>query len=266
MGVPNWKGPGAGLRSSLDWWDYVAAPLTLAAGAAAVYCGPFIARPSPPGGIYGWWLTAQIAATLIAAGLPTYSAIRAKRRELRAAQREIDARTQARVEMNEAIDPIIRTLASSAGGDVVGLRRQVLSLVTKTAAEIIGPEHGTRACYFDAKQGPPKRLMPTQYRAGRLGSTRSEFVEGTDAGDAAIAMVQSGGHLLCVDTDAEPPPGWHNIPRDYKTFISVAVVAGDTAYGMLTVDAPSPGDLNQRDVDLLTVMAGLVALAMRLES
>ena len=31
---------------------------------------------------------------------------------------------------------------------------------------------------------------------------------------------------------------------------------------MLTVDAPSPGDLEDRDVDLLTVMAGLAAIAM----
>jgi GAF domain len=140
----------------------------------------------------------------------------------------------------------------------------VLSLVTKTAAEIIGPDHGTRSCYFAAEAGP-KRLVPTEYHAGRLGTPRSTFVAGTEDGDAAIAMVESGGHLLCVNTDTEPPPGWNDKTRDYKTFISVAVVASDTAYGMLTVDALHPGDLEQRDVDLVTVMAGLVAIAMSLE-
>jgi hypothetical protein len=34
---------------------------------------------------------------------------------------------------------------------------------------------------------------------------------------------------------------------------------------MLTVDAPNPGDLEERDVDLLGVMAGLVAIAMAMK-
>jgi hypothetical protein len=90
-------------------------------------------------------------------------------------------------------------------------------------------------------------------------------VEGTEDGDAAIAMVESSGHRLCTNIAVDPPPGWNDKERDYKTFISVAVVGGNTAYGMLTVDALNPGDLEQRDVDLLTVMAGLVATAMGME-
>lgn len=230
---------------------------------AAVVCAPFVKAPS--GEIEKWWFTGQIAGVVVAAVAPMVLTWRAKKRESAAAEREIEARTQTRLEMNEALDPIVRTLATSANNNVVGLRREVLSLVTKTAAEIIGPEHGTRSCYFDLQPGPPKTLAPTDYHAGRLGSTRSIFEEGTEDGDAAIAMVESNGHRLCTDVTVDPPPGWNDKERDYKTFISVAVVGGDSAYGMLTVDALNPGDLEQRDVDLLTVMAGLLATAMGME-
>ena len=91
------------------------------------------------------------------------------------------------------------------------------------------------------------------------------FTEGTQAGDDAIAMVENGGSRLCPNLDTHPPRGWDGKDRDYKTFISVSVFADTTAYGMLTVDALHPGDLDERDVDLLTLMAGLVAIAMQLE-
>ncbi len=165
--------------------------------------------------------------------------------------------------MNEALDPIVRSLAS--GMSTPGLQERVRWMVVKTAAEIIGPDQGTRSCYFDLEAGPPKKLVPTMYHAGRVGNTRSTFIEGTPGGDDAIAMVESNGHRLCTDTGIDPPPGWNNKTRDYRTFISVAVVAGNTAYGMLTVDALNPGDLEERDVDVLAVMAGLVGIAMAMK-
>jgi hypothetical protein len=251
-----------GVWKRLNWWDRSTGIISLSGAVTAVVCAPFAKDPS--GAIDVWWFSGQVAGVVTAAVAPMVATWRAKKREAAAGEREIEARTQTRLEMNEALDPIVRRLATSANNNVVGVRREVLSLVTKTAAEIIGPD-GTRSCYFDLLPGPPKTLVPTDYHAGRMGSTRSRFVAGTVDGDAAIAMVESSGHRLCVDIGIDPPPGWNDKERDYKTFISVAVVGGDTAYGMLTVDAMNPGDLEQRDVDLLTVMAGLLATAMGME-
>ena len=50
----------------------------------------------------------------------------------------------------------------------------------------------------------------------------------------------------CARTPASPPPGWNNKTHEYRTLISVAMVAGIPAYGMLTVDALDPGDLAER--------------------
>ena len=117
--APDWKGSAARVRSTLDVWDIAAIVLALAGGATAVVCAQFVRRPPPPegpGGVYGWWLAGQIAGTVIAAGLPALSALRAKVRQARAVQREIDVRTQAHIEMNEALDPIVRTLGSGEPG------------------------------------------------------------------------------------------------------------------------------------------------------
>ncbi|GGF46458.1 hypothetical protein GCM10011519_20530 [Marmoricola endophyticus] len=61
----------------------------------------------------------------------------------------------------------------------------------------------------------------------------------------------------------DPPTGWDtDKDRDYRAFISVAVIAGDTALGMLTLDAVEPGSLDDDDMGLLRLMAGLLAVAL----
>jgi transcriptional regulator with GAF, ATPase, and Fis domain len=76
-------------------------------------------------------------------------------------------------------------------------------------------------------------------------------------------MVLNGESLLCEDIDSNPPPGWDTTKqRDYKTFISVSVAAGDTAYGMLTLDALEAGALTNDDLHMLRVMASALAVAL----
>lgn len=255
----------------LDRWDRVSVVVVGLAVAAVAICTPSI-KDEKTGAIQFWWLIGAIVAGLAIALLPMISAGRAKlaekdavTAEKDAVEREVRARALALVDMNEALDPIIRALAAKiATSDTSGVQSDVLWLVLKTAKELIGPDTGVRSCYFDLQPGPPKRLVPTDYRYGRMGSTRSEFVEGSVDGDAAIELVESGIPYLCPDTAKYAPPGWGKKSRDYKTFISVGVVAANKAYGMLTVDALNPGDLKERDMDLLTVMAGLVAIALAL--
>jgi transcriptional regulator with GAF, ATPase, and Fis domain len=167
--------------------------------------------------------------------------------------------------MNDALDPILRLLGNLAlePDEVLRnqMRAQAIPLVLKTAAEFIGPER-SRACWFRLEPGPPHVLIPTDF-AGRAGSPTTTFEEGTESGDAAIGMVLSDEDRLCEDILTEPPPGWDATKeRDYRTFISVSVIAGDTAYGMLTLDALEPGALSVEDKGLLRLMAGVLAIAL----
>ena len=207
----------------------------------------------------------QVVATGLAFLVPQIRSTRAARMEATAEEREIEARVDTKMAMNDALDPILRLLGNLAlERDVIvrnQLRAQVIPLVLKTAAEFIGPERA-RACWFKLEPGPLKRLDPSDF-AGRAGSPSTTFVQGTPAGDAAIGMVLDDRDLLCADTESDPPPDWDITKvRDYRTFVSVSVIAGDTGYGMLTLDALEPGTLVADDLALLRLMAEVLAVAL----
>jgi GAF domain-containing protein len=92
------------------------------------------------------------------------------------------------------------------------------------------------------------------------------FVEGTEHGDYVIDRVLSGEPDFFPNLDEEAPPGFNPRSVEYRTFISVPVVAGKTAYGALTADARKAGDLSDVDVDFMNVLAGLVATALAMSS
>jgi hypothetical protein len=220
---------------------------------------------SASGSWFAFLVVAQAVATGVGFLIPQWRQIVASRSEATAEEREIEVRVETRVAMNDALDPILRLLGNLAleGDEVLRnqMRAQAIPLVLKTAAEFIGPDR-SRACWFKLEPGPPRRLEPTDF-AGRAGSPSTTFVAGTPAGDAAIGMVLADEDRLCEDIETVPPPGWDSThDRDYRTFISVSVIAGDTAYGMLTLDALEPDTLDVEDMGLLRLMAGVLAVAL----
>jgi GAF domain-containing protein len=247
-----------------DRWDYTLLSVSLVGAASSVACSQF--TKDEHGGIRGWWLIGQIAAALIAVLAPAITAWKAKRAEADAVEREQQARLQSRVELNSGLDPVVRKLAqlSIAKGKKAQdpIRSEVMALVIAAAHQVVGTPNATRSCFFELVAGPPKQLKPTDHHAGRPGSTRSVFTEGNVDGDAAIGIVVNDTHWLCSDVRTEPPPGWSAKHRDYLSFISVPVVAGNVAYGMLSVDSTEANDFDRGDVDVIGVLAGLLAAAL----
>lgn len=193
-------------------------------------------------------------------------------------QKEVSARVEARIELGVGLDPIVRALANAADElrraktrDIAGIRRHlrndVVNLAVQIAPQVVGPAGSTRACYLNLEEGPPTTLVPTGHVAGRRVSKRQEpFVAGTEHGDYVIGKLKNGEPDFYPNLDEDAPPGFDPRSVEYKTFISVPVVAGKTAYGALTADARRAGDLSDVDVDFMFVLAGLVAAAMALAS
>lgn len=182
--------------------------------------------------------------------------------EMIAAKEQLEARTAARREMGYTIAPILRRIANRAVDDPAKLPGEITLMVVNTAAQLIGPPMATRSCFYRLENGPPKRLVLDEHE-GRPSPVRSQFSAGDPRGDDAIALVELDGHLLCPDVDNKPPPHWtHDGDHSYKTFISVGVRTRTSEWGMLTVDTPTPGDLNDLDVDFLRVLGGLIAAAL----
>ena len=155
-------------------------------------------------------IVVQVVATVLAFLIPQARQVIASRSGATAEEREIEARVETRVAMNDALDPILRLLGNLAlETDETArnqMRAQTIPLVLKTAAEFIGPDR-SRACWFRLAPGPPTQLIPEDF-AGRAGSPSTTFVEGTPAGDAAIGLALQDEDLLCADIVADPPPGW----------------------------------------------------------
>lgn len=210
-------------------------------------------------------LSVQVAATVLAWAIPEARALRAQQREKTSQQREIEARTEARVDLNDTLDPIVRLLGQIACEPSKPkrdqLRAQAVPVVLSSASQAIGPKP-VRAVWFRLEEGPPQRLVFGD-RRGRAELSRSVFKAGTAAGDSTIEMVLSNSDLLCEDLEQNPPLGWDaGKDREYRTFISVSVATSTEAFGMLTLDALEPGDLDQDDVRMLRLLGGLLAAAL----
>lgn len=241
--------------------------LWLLIGVVCVIASPSAAYAAQQANDWKMWLffAIQLVVTGLAFLIPQGRAIAARRREKTTEQREVEARTDTRATINDALDPVLRCLVDISAERSKPAREQLIAqaipFVLNAASNLIGSER-SRACWFELTDDDPPKLIPSLF-AGRSGSPTTTFTLGNPAGDAAIGMVLRGKNLLCRDIDTEPPPGWDTTKqRDYKTFISISVTTADTAYGMLTLDALEPGALTNDDLHMLGLMASALAAAL----
>ena len=76
-------------------------------------------------------------------------------------------------------------------------------------------------------------------------------------------MIRRNQHLFCPDLVASAQPGWTvTAPQTYRSFAAVPVAAGQSAFGMLMVDALEQDGIGRDDVPLLRLLAGLLAGAL----
>lgn len=176
-----------------------------------------------------------------------------------------EASVETQVALGDALDPVARSLAKLTTMSARQRREQRSGLVelVLSAACGLGPDGSrTRACYFKLAGDDGPRRMLNDTSKGRSDVAKSEFVEGTAAGDAALKMIDERGWIYCDDVDENPPPGWQpSKERAYKCFASVTVAAGPKVFGMLTLDAINPGDLTREDQQTLQVLGHLLGIA-----
>jgi transcriptional regulator with GAF, ATPase, and Fis domain len=217
----------------------------------------------------GWWATLSVAASVIAAAVPAYEQIRKERLRNEAEQAAIKAAVEMQVTMNDALDPIVRQLGRIATADGrherETLQSATIPMILDSAAHLIDADR-VRATWFRLAEGKQRRLVPEQY-AGRADQPVTPFIEGTIEGDTALGMIRHNQHVLYADLGRDAPAGWRRpVQRDYQSFLAVPVVAGHTAYGMLTVDAVDVAGVTEAEVPLVRLLAGLLAGAVAIGS
>ncbi|MFS0731046.1 GAF domain-containing protein [Curtobacterium sp. 1P10AnD] len=120
--------------------------------------------------------------------------------------------------------------------------------------------------YRSTDAGAGSRQLAVETHTGRRGKPKP-FTEGDDGrGDAVFEWLGEGTPLFVADLTAEQLPGWQGSGKGYKTFISAPVTVDGVPKGMLTVDAPMPGDLDETDSSLVESLAALVGVAFALHT
>jgi hypothetical protein len=216
------------------------------------------------------WLIVSICGAVLAGATPPIDArIRQKKRR-DVATKVKRAREEEVVSINDALDPLVETLAQLAMKPAAGRTAAAAKLLTQalnSASQVIGPDR-IRVSYFEAvggkSQDDPYRLICT-LSAGRHTKPTTVFQQGHVDGDWVISLLQHDTPYFCANVKTDPPPGWDAAkPRSYETFISVPASAEKVAVGMLTADAESEGDLQEQDIPLLRVIGRIIAISVRL--
>jgi hypothetical protein len=225
---------GRGVRFYITTGVTVAA-LTLAALAS-------VSAGSLHGSARAWWIAINLLSVATAVVVQAVEQRRRERERQAAEVVAIDMRTA----MNDSLDPIVRQIGriavTSNTKDRIALREQTVPMVLYSASLLIGPDR-VRACWFRLDEGKPRALRP-ELSEGRAGGPRTTFVERTPVGEPVFELLASNEHRFCADVLVAPPPGWDPThSHDYRTFLSVPVVAGSRAFGLLTVDSLLPCDL-----------------------
>jgi GAF domain-containing protein len=142
----------------------------------------------------------------------------------------------------------------------------VVHLLSETAKLI--PNDRSRACLHawsridDGVDGTVEALVPTK-GTGRAQDPTTIFRRDQIEGLEVFTHLLANRARLVSDTTTEPPQGWDpGRPRQYKSFVSAPVTVGGRLWGMLSLDSPQPGELQEHHLLGVRFMASMLGNAL----
>ncbi|WP_441963520.1 GAF domain-containing protein [Mycolicibacterium houstonense] len=180
-----------------------------------------------------------------------------------------------RVTLKDALQPVAEMIADM---ELLGRRPDRVAMLKSVAAQAVG---ALKLIFADIDRAratvyqltPDGDLECIIYQGRGEGVQPQPFERQTPRGEQALAMVRSDQDMLIVDIDTVETasdgkvisPDYRGSRSGYKTFISCSITNKDKPYGMVTLDAPHPGDLSDTDKQLVGLMADLLAIAFAIE-
>lgn len=244
-----------------------ATSIIIAVFGGAAYLFQIMVSAQLPGWLH-WTLT--LAGTLLLAasvGLPIWEAGE-KDKERKAALEQANEATAAYDRhMHKILIPLGGQLAeiisAPTSKQLEVQQAQFKQAIVGSALDTLG-NADLRASLFECdREVDPTRLTCSTLWKGRDHAPRPEFNKDTDAGKAALDVLNSRVTKFIVDAEKERPPGWGDKKQhDYLTYIQAPVYNGDRSFGLLCLDAPNPGDLERRDIRMVELLASLLGCAL----
>jgi hypothetical protein len=238
--------------------------VALSAGAVVAAVATFLlsAQASQTSGTMRAWLLslgAASTATTIVLGAVQHRLTDRRRRT--AEQVAVEAEEELALTLNGALAPITNYLGEMADAVDASEREHVAGQLSQAVVEAVvklSPD-GSRSAFYRLDED--WRGLTREVWGGRPSQPRPYFTSGTPDGDAVLDLVRSGDFVI-VDDVASSPMVTPSPGAGYATVAAVAVTAGSWPLGMLTLDAPVAGQLDQSDVELLRVLANLLGAGL----
>jgi hypothetical protein len=193
--------------------------------------------------------------------------------EKRAAEREFIEADQLRVTLKDALQPVVEMIADMAPmnrADRVATLPRVADKAVGALTNIVADVARARATVY--RLSAEGDMHYVSYAGRGEGVQPQPFKRHTVRGERALEMVRNRLDLLVEDIDERPldakkdaPPPYAGSLSGYKTFISCSITVRSKSYGMVTVDAPKPGDLSGTDMQLVGLVADLLGVAFAIE-
>ena len=204
------------------------------------------------------WLGAAIIATVCAALVVPFFKHLDDRAEKAALLRYQE-------QLGDGLEPLLQqlvTVSEAAPGEDRNRQLAALVRVAIEAARHMSGQRRVRASYFRVhpRSGQKRERLTAMYHTGRGRKPKTEFMRGSAAGDHIFKTLNDNDTIFIKDTRECDLPGWNNARvRDYRTFVAVPVRGERKIYGMLTVDAPTVGELTENDETFIRCVGLLLA-------
>jgi len=184
-----------------------------------------------------------------------------------AAKREFKSQTaEMKALMHSCMQPLVRSLIVLASKTTKQARVGPLDSVlwaTLTAAISLTRTDGSRASFFVREQGSDVLVPHPTLSTGRGDAPISRFARGSGEGVEVWRAALAGEVTFYENLLTSPPLGMdRDRARSYQTFITAPIETNGNLVGLLTINAPRPGDLTEDDRGVMRVLATLVGVAL----
>ncbi|MGA8116377.1 MAG: GAF domain-containing protein [Actinocatenispora sp.] len=220
------------------------------------------------GRLVGWqfWAVLTLAALFTAAsvGLPMFAERAASGRAADARQIAERSTQQMRLVVGRVLTPLAYLLgeitdARPRSAELDRLQGQTLQVVLSAATELVEAD-AVRACFFRIVNGRRRLALGGYY--GRAEPGTVEFLAGTPLGNEAFRLMDTDTDGFYPDLTHAAPPGWEIEAHRHRSLVVVPVVTESEQFGILTVDAETCGQLHEQDVELVRLLAELLAAGL----